>query len=316
MNVTFRQLRLFEAVARNSSFTRAAEEMYLTQPAVSTQIKQLEDVVGMPLFEQMGKKIFLTEAGKEVYAFSRSIIQQFRDIESVVDEMKGVKRGMLALTVTSTCKYFAPYLLAEFVKRHPGTQVHLEVVNREEIVQQLQDNIPDMVIMGRPPEDIDLKFQSFMQNPLVIIAASDHPLAKADSVTLEQLVEENFILREKGSGTRDAVENFFEQRNLKLKASMEMSRNEAIKHAVMAGLGLGIVSMHTLEFELALNRVAILSVEGFPIMKDWYLVYRHTKRLSPIAHAFHDFVLNEADQIASLPKPKPVTRSGRNAKRS
>jgi DNA-binding transcriptional LysR family regulator len=270
----------------------------------------------MPLFEQMGKKIFLTEAGKEVYAFSRSIIQQFRDIESVVDEMKGVRRGMLALTVTSTCKYFAPYLLAEFVKRHPGTQVHLEVVNREEIVQQLQDNTPDMVIMGRPPEEIDLKFQSFMQNPLVIIAAYDHPLAKAGRVSLEQLVEENFILREKGSGTRDAVESFFEERNLRLKTSMEMSRNEAIKHAVMAGLGLGIVSMHTLEFELALNRIAILSVEGFPIMKEWYLVHRHSKRMSPIAHAFHDFVLSEAEQIVRLPQPKPIPRSRRRVTRS
>ena len=147
MNVTFRQLRLLEAVARHSSFTRASEELHLTQPAVSTQIKQLEEEVGMPLFEQMGKKIFLTEVGKEVYAFSRAIAQQFRDIESVLDDMKGVKRGTLALTVTSTGKYFAPYLLAAFLKRHPGTQVHLEVTNREEVVQQLQDNTPDMAIM-------------------------------------------------------------------------------------------------------------------------------------------------------------------------
>ena len=316
MNVTFRQLKLLEAVARNSSFTRAAEEMFLTQPAVSTQIKQLEDEIGMPLFEQMGKKIFLTEAGKEVYAFSRTIAQQFRDVESVLDDMKGVKRGTLSLTVTSTGKYFAPYLLAEFIKRHPGTQVHLEVLNREEVVQQLQNNIPDMVIMGTPPENFDVQSQAFMQNPLVIIAPPDHPLVGTRRVALNRLVDENFILRESGSGTRNAVERYFQQRGVKLNTSMEMSRNEAIKHAVMAGLGLGIVSLHTLEFELLLNRVAILSVEGFPIMKEWYLVSRSGKRMSPIAQSFHDFVLNEAEQIIHLPQPKPVTRSNRRVTRS
>jgi len=308
MNVTFRQLRLLEAVARNSSFTRAAEEMYLTQPAVSTQIKQLEEVVGMPLFEQMGKKIFLTEAGKEVYAFSRTISEQFRDIESVLDEMKGVKRGMLSLTVTTTGKYFAPYLLAEFVKRHPGTQVHLEVANREEVMQQLQDNVPDMAIMGTPPNNIDLQFQTFMQNPLVIIAAPDHPLANMKRIPLKRLVAENFIQREKGSGTRNAVERFFGERNIHLNTSMEMSRNEAIKHAVMAGLGLGIVSLQTLEFELELDKVAILNVEGFPIMKEWYLVHRRGKRMSPIAQEFHDFVLYESAQVMKQSLPQSASR--------
>ncbi len=316
MNVTFRQLRLLEAVARNSSFTRASEELHLTQPAVSTQIKQLEEEVGMPLFEQMGKKIYLTEAGKEVYAFSRNIAQQFRDIESVLDDMKGVKRGTLALTVTSTGKYFAPYLLAEFLKHHPGAQVHLEVTNREEMVTQLQDNIPDMAIMGTPPDNIDLTAQAFMQNPLVITARPDHPLAQISRIPLSRLAEETFILRERGSGTRNAVERFFHERGVKLNTSMEMSRNEAIKHAVMAGLGLGIVSLHTLEFELALNRIAILSVEGFPIMKEWYLVHRSGKRMSPIAQVFHDFVLNEAGRIMTLPQQKPAVRSRRRVTRS
>ena len=316
MNVTFRQLRLLEAVARNSSFTRASEELHLTQPAVSTQIKQLEEEVGLPLFEQMGKKIFLTEAGREVYAFSRNIAQQFRDIESVLDEMKGVTRGTLSLTVTSTGKYFAPYLLAEFVKHHHGTQVHLEVANREELVVQLQENIPDMVIMGTPPDNIDLTAQAFMQNPLVITARPDHPLAQMNRIPLSRLEEETFILRERGSGTRNAVERFFQQRGITLNTSMEMSRNEAIKHAVMAGLGLGIVSLHTLEFELALDRIAILSVEGFPIMKEWYLVHRSGKRLSPIAQAFHEFVLNEAGRVMTLPQPRPATRSKRGVTRS
>lgn len=316
MNVTFRQLRLLEAVARNSSFTRASEELHLTQPAVSTQVKQLEQEVGLPLFEQMGKKIYLTEAGKEVYAFSRAIAEQFRDIESVLDNMKGVRRGTLSLTVTSTGKYFAPYLLAEFLKHHPGTQVHLEVTNREELVEQLQENIPDMAIMGTPPDNMELTAQAFMQNPLVIIARPDHPLAQMSRIPLSRLEEETFILRESGSGTRNAVERFFKERKVKLNTSMEMSRNEAIKHAVMAGLGLGIVSLHTLEFELALDRIAILSVEGFPIMKEWYLVHRGGKRQSPIAQAFHDFVLNEAGRVVTLPQPRPNTRSKRRVTHS
>lgn len=316
MNVTFRQLRLLEAVARNSSFTRASEELHLTQPAVSTQIKQLELEVGMPLFEQMGKKIYLTEAGREVYAFSRDIAKQFHDIESVLDDLKGVKRGSLSLTVTSTGKYFAPYLLAEFVKHHPGVQVHLEVTNREELVAQLQENIPDMAIMGTPPDNIDLSAQAFMENPLVITARPDHPLAGVSRIPLSRLAEEHFILRERGSGTRNAVERFFDTRGVKLNTSMEMSRNEAIKHAVMAGLGLGIVSLHTLEFELALNRISILSVEGFPIMKEWYLVHRTGKRMTPISQAFHDFVLNEANQVVTLPQPKPASRSRRKVTRS
>jgi DNA-binding transcriptional LysR family regulator len=316
MNITFRQLRLLEAVARNSSFTRASEELHLTQPAVSTQIKQLEEEVGLPLFEQMGKKIYLTEAGKEVYAFSRAIAEQFRDIESVLDDMKGVKRGTLSLTVTSTGKYFAPYLLAEFIKHHPGTQVHLEVTNREELVAQLQENIPDMAIMGAPPENMDLTAQAFMQNPLVITARPDHPLAQMSRIPLSRMEEETFILRESGSGTRNAVERFFKERGVRLNTSMEMSRNEAIKHAVMAGLGLGIVSLHTLEFELALSRIAILSVEGFPIMKEWYLVHRGGKRMSPIAQAFHEFVLNEASRVVTLPQPRPASRSARRVTRS
>lgn len=306
MKITFRQLRLLESVARNASYTRASEELHLTQPAVSTQIKQLEQEVGLPLFEQLGKKIYLTEAGKEMYEFSRGIAQQVRDIESVFDDLKGVKRGNLSLSVTSTGKYFAPYLLAEFVKLHPGTKVHLEVTNREEILVELQENIPNMAIMGRPPNTLELTSQEFMNNPLVVFSRPDHPLAKEKNIPISRLMEENFILRERGSGTRNAVEDFFEQRNMQLNTSMEMSRNEAVKHSVMAGLGLGIISLHALELELALNRIAILDVEGFPVMKKWYLVYRTGKRMSPIAQAFHDFVLNSAESI--LPKPAEIFR--------
>ena len=304
MNFTFRQLKLFESVARNSSFTRASEELYLTQPAVSTQIKQLEDEAGMPLFERMGKKIFLTEAGREMYEFSRSIAKKFDDVSMVLGEMKGIKRGHLDIAVTSTGKYFAPYLLAAFCRQHSGITVNLDVTNRETLLRQLTDNIPDMAIMGSPPEGMDLVANSFMSNPLVVIAPLDHPLAHGGRIPLLRLLEESFIVREQGSGTRNAIERFLLQRGLTMTTTMEMSRNEAIKHAVMAGLGLGIVSIHTLEMELTLERLVVLNVEGFPVLKDWYVVHRSGKRFSAAAQAFKEFVLNEGATLIKIPQPR------------
>ena len=301
-NFTFRQLMLLEAVARNSSFTRASEELYLTQPAVSTQIKQLEDEVGMPLFERIGKKIFLTAAGHEMYAFSRTIAQQFTDIRTVLEEMKGLQRGHLDIAVTSTAEYFAPYLLATFYKQHAGITVNLNVTNRETILRQLTDNIPDMAIMGNPPKGMPLVADSFMSNPLVVIAPLDHPLTRSGQISLHKLLQESFIVREKGSGTRNAIERFLEQRGQAMTATMEMSSNEAIKHAVMAGLGLGIVSLHTLEMEFKLERLAVLDVEGFPILRDWYVVHREGKRFSAAAQAFKEFVLKKGRDLIKIPQ--------------
>jgi DNA-binding transcriptional LysR family regulator len=308
-NFTFRQLVLLEAVARNSSFTRAAEELHLTQPAVSTQIKQLEEEVGMPLFEQIGKKIFLTAAGREMYAFSRAIAQQFTDIRTVLEEMKGIQRGKLDIAVTSTAKYFAPYLLAAFCKQHAGITVNLNVSNREDILRELTDNIPDMAIMGRPPTGMSLVADSFMSNPLVVIAPPDHPLVRQRHIPLDTLLKESFIVREHGSGTRTAFEDFLAQRGQSLAAPMEMSRNEAIKHAVMAGLGLGIVSIHTLEMEFKLGRLAVLNVEGFPILRDWYVVHRQGKRLSAAAQGFKSFVLTEGNKLITVPQPGPLQKN-------
>ncbi len=302
-NFTFRQLKLLEAVARNSSFTRASEELHLTQPAVSTQIKQLEGEVGMPLFEHMGKKIFLTAAGREMYAFSRTIAQQFTDIRTVLEEMKGIQRGNLDIAVTSTAKYFAPYLLAAFRKQHAGITFNLDVTNREVILCQLADNIPDMAIMGSPPAGMSLVANSFMSNPLVVIAPPDHPLIHSGRIPLHKLLQESFIVRERGSGTRNAIERFLEQRGQTMTTTMEMSRNEANKHAVMAGLGLGIVSLHTLEMEFKLERLAVLNVEGFPILKDWYVVHREGKRFSAAAQAFKEFVLGEGANLITIPQP-------------
>jgi len=297
LHFTFRQLSVFEAVARRLSFSRAAEELHLTQPAVSMQIKQLEENVGLPLFEQLGKKIFLTEAGRELSHYARTIAQQVAEAEAVLGELKGLKRGKLKISVASTANYFAPQLLATFSQRFPDVTVSLNVTNREALLQQLANNEMDLVIMGQPPDGLDLAAETFMDNPLVVIAPVNHPLASEKRIPLERLQRETFLVREQGSGTRIAMERFFAQRGIKLTTGMEMSSNEAIKQAVQAGLGLGIVSIHTVELELEMNRLAVLDVESFPIMRHWFVVHRANKRLSAVSLAFKKFLLDEAAQL-------------------
>ncbi|MCL4470806.1 MAG: LysR family transcriptional regulator [Gammaproteobacteria bacterium] len=297
LHVTLRQLQVFEAVARHLSFSRAAEELYLTQPAVSMQIRQLEASVGLPLFEQIGKKIFLTEAGNEVYHYSRSIAQQLTEAEAVLSEMKGLKRGKLNISVVSTANYFAPQLLALFCQRNQDVTLSLKVVNREELLNQLASNEMDLGVMGQPPEGLDIVAEPFMENPLVVVAPPGHPLVTERNIPLSRLAQETFIVREQGSGTRSAMERFFQQHGLNLATGMEMSTNEAIKQAVQAGMGLGVVSVHTIALELETRRLVVLDVESFPILRHWYVIHRKGKRLSAMAQAFKDFLLKEAAQV-------------------
>jgi DNA-binding transcriptional LysR family regulator len=297
MHVTLRQLNVFEAVARQLSYTRAAETLHLSQPAVSMQIRQLEDEVGLELFEKLGKKIQLTEAGRELFHYSQAINRQLREAEEVLESLKGLNRGRLKVAVASTVNYFAPRLMAAFSRRHPGVSVHLDVTNREALVRLLNANEADLVLMGQPPESLELESEPFMDNPLVVIAPSNHPLVAEKNVPLGRITEELFLMREPGSGTRQAMERFFDDHGLSLRRGMEMTRNEAIKQGVRAGLGLGVVSTHTIELELETRRLAVLDVEGFPILRQWYLVYRKGKRLSPVADAFRHFVLAEANAI-------------------
>ncbi len=296
MRITLRQLNVFEAVARNLSFTRAAEELHLSQPAVSMQVRQLEESVGLELFEKLGKKIQLSEAGREFHHYSQSINRQLHEAEEVLESLKGLSRGRLKLAVASTVNYFAPRLLAAFSRRHPGIGLHLDVTNREALVRLLEANESDIVIMGRPPDNLDLESEPFMDNPLAIIAPPDHLLAEEKSISLERLAEEIFVMREPGSGTRQAMERFFSEHGLQIRQGMEMTRTEAIKQAVRAGMGLSIVSTHTIELEVETRRLVVLDVEEFPIIRRWYLVYRKGKRLSPVAEAFRQFVIdNSAD---------------------
>jgi DNA-binding transcriptional LysR family regulator len=301
VNVTLRQLRVFEAVGRLKSYTRAAEELHLSQPGVSMQIKQLEGNLGVALFEQLGKKIFLTEAGHELYQASRIVDNQLDETEQILEDIKGVRRGRLMIAVASTANYFAPRLLAAFSARHKAVTVNLDVTNREGLISHLEANDSDMVIMGLPPESLDLEAEAFMDNPLVVIAPPEHPMVEEKGISIQRLQDETFIMREPGSGTRIAMERFFAEQGARLTTAMEMSSNEAIKQAVQAGLGLGIVSLHTLELELEMQRLVVLDVESFPILRHWYIVQRKGKRLSPVAQAFKDFVLKESGNILRLP---------------
>jgi LysR family transcriptional regulator, low CO2-responsive transcriptional regulator len=294
LNFTLRQLQVFEKVAKHLNYSRAAEELYLSQPAVSMQIKQLEGHIGLPLLEQMGKKVFLTEAGRELFHYARTIAQQLTEMESVFDEMKGLGRGKLTLSVVNTANYFTPQLLAKFCQRYPNINMNLHVANSDAVLKQLADNTTDLAIMGQPPDELDISAESFLDNPLVVIAAPSHPLAKLKHIKFDRLAEETFLSREPGSGTRSAMERVFAQHKIQPHISMEMETNEAIKQAVQAGMGLGILSLHSIELELETKRLAMLNVENFPLLRHWFVSHRSNKRLSGPALAFKEFLLTEA----------------------
>ena len=312
MHITLRQFQVFEAAARLGGYTRAAETLHLSQPAVSMQIRQLEEQVGMPLFDQIGKKIHLTDAGRTLYQHAQNILAQVQEAQLELEEMRGVRRGELNITIASTANYFAPQLLATFCQRYPEVKVSLDVSNREHILALLNEADKDLAIMGRPPEASDLVAHPFMENPLVVIAAPNHPLAGARKIPITRLAQESFISRETGSGTRIAAERFFDAAGTHLITAMEMSSNEAIKQAVQAGLGLGIVSVHTLDMEFKLGRLTVLHVEGFPILKEWYIVHRDGKRFSAAAQAFKEFVLTEGRKLITLPHPGAVPKTRRS----
>jgi len=301
MHLTIRQIEVFNAVARLQNYTRAAEDLHMSQPAVSMQVKQLEDSVGMPLFEQVGKKIHLTDAGRYMHEYCRNIADLLDEADTVFDALKGVELGSLSISVATTASHFATRLLAEFAKRHSGITISLDITNRESLRRQLENNEPDLVIMGQPPEGVDVEADAFMENPLVMIAPAGHELTEKRDIPLSAVENESFVVRERGSGTRGAIERFFSRNGIAFNTGIEMTSNEAIKQAVEAGLGLGIVSIHTLELELETGRLQILDVQGFPIRRHWYIMQRKGKRLSRAAQAFKTFVLEQAKDFIRLP---------------
>jgi DNA-binding transcriptional LysR family regulator len=297
---TLRQLEVFEAIARLKSFTRAAEELFLTQPTVSMQAKKLTDEIGLPLFEQVGKKIYLTDAGKELYQTCLGIFEHFSRFEMIASDMKGLKSGKLRLAVVTTAKYFTPRLLGMFCQKYPGIDVALKVTNRERVLERLTNNQDDLYILGQVPDAIDAVAEVFLDNPLVVMASADHPLSREKNISIERICDEPFIMREPGSGTRMATERFFSEQNKKLKVRMELGSNEAIKQAIVGRLGIAVLSRHTLALDAPMGQLAILDVKGFPIERHWYFAYPSGKQLSIVAQTFSEYLRQASDYLEDL----------------
>jgi len=297
-HVTLRQLQVFEVIFRLGSFTRAAEELFLTQPTVSMQIKKLTEAIGMPLFEHVGRRVEPTEVGAQLYETCQTMFASLLNFEMKVADMKGLKRGRLRLAVITTAKYMAPEMLGDFSKLYPGVELALKVTNRDSIIDRMHNNIDDLYIMGQVPEgELEVQSYSFAANPLVVLAPSDHPMVGKKNISLKEIAKEPLIVREPGSGMRDATFRAFDSKGLSPQVRMELGSNEAIKHAIVGGLGLSVMSLHTILLEGIDGPVAILDVKGFPIMRHWYMVYPKGKELSLVARTFLDFAIEYESKI-------------------
>jgi Transcriptional regulator len=292
-HATFRQLKVFESVARHLSYSRAAEELYLTQPAVSIQVRKLEEHAGHPLFEQFGKRVYLTPAGTELLHISRSIILQFEAAETAMAQFSGVSGGKLNVGVISAGDYFFPRLLVDFVGRHPGVQLNFTVHNRDGLLAHIAENRTDLAVMVRPPQDLDTVHEAFAPHPYVIVAPPAHPLVGRSRLELGEVMRQPFLVRERGSDTWKSMQEGFGGDLSGLNIAMEIRSTETIKQAVMAGMGLSFLSAHTISRELASGSLCALDVQGFPLMLHWYVVHRQGKRLPPVAQAFKEFLISD-----------------------
>ncbi len=291
MNLTFRQLRLFLALADTGSVSAAARASHVTQPTASMQLKEISESVGMPVYEVIGKRVFLTEAGRELAETARAIAGEWESLAQKLDAMRGLTRGRLRVSLVNTAQYFMPRLLGQFYAEHPEIDISLEVMNRDGVVARLRENLDDLYIMSMPPTDIDLEDNVFMPNPLLLVASATHPMARRRKLTLDVLSEERFILREPGSGTRMATEQLFRELKFRPRLRMELGSNEAIREAVASGLGVAVLSRHALADGQGEADVAVLKVEGFPLHSQWHVVHPKGKRLSPIAKVFREHLL-------------------------
>ena len=293
INYTLKQIQTFIEVARENSVSKAAERLFVTQPAVSMQIRQLEDAFGLPLIEPLGRNIQLTGAGQEFLTHAIAAMAEFKNLEATMAEHVGVRKGRFELAVVSTAKYFVPMLLVRFGKLLPGIDVTLRIDNRENILGMLSRNDVDLVVMGRVPKALDCEAAAFATNPMGIVCAPDHPLSRRKRIQFEMLREHDFVVREQGSGTRAAMERLFGQHEIPLKVVMEMPSNETIKQAVMAGMGLSFLSLRTVRHELAAGHLALLDINGMPLVGHWYVTHLSQKKLSPAAKAFKAFLIEQ-----------------------
>jgi DNA-binding transcriptional LysR family regulator len=296
-NATLRQLRVFESAARHLSLTRAAEELHLTPPAVSIQIRQLEAHAKAELFERVGRRLRLTEAGEEVLTHTRQVLGHIRAAEEAIAGLGSLEQGLLDVGVINAGDHFFPWLVAAFRERHPKIRTRLAVGNRDELLERLAAHALDLAVMSHPPTERGFVAESFAPHPHVIVGPAGHALAKKRSISLAQMAEEPMITREEGSATRLAMDQWFAERGIVPRIDMEIASNETIKQAVAAGFGVGFLSQHCVEQEVALGKLAILRVEGFPVMRQWYVVHRRGRRLPRIAEAFARFIVQEGARL-------------------
>jgi DNA-binding transcriptional LysR family regulator len=291
------QLRVFEAVARHGSFTRAAEELYLAQPTVSVQIRKLTDTVGLPLLEQIGKRVHPTAVGRELYAACQEIFRTLDGVESALSDIRGLKAGSLRVATSTSGKYLVPRLLAEFSKLHPGIEISLHVNGRESVLDRLADNRDDLYVLSNPPEEDDVVVQRISANPLVVFARAEHPLARERKIPFALFASEPLLMREPGSGTRMITERLYARHGLEPLIGMELGSNEAIRETMLAGLGTAILYRYSLGLGPDFGRLAVLDVEGFPVESHWHLVYPVGKRLSFVTETFMEFARKEAPRV-------------------
>ena len=296
---TLPQLRLFEASVRLGNFSRAAQELHMAQPTASVQIKKLTETVGLPLFEQVGKRVYLTDAGQRLYTGCNAIFGALATLEDTLNGLRAMENGHLRLAVCTTGKYFAPRIVAAFIQHYPGVQASLEIHNRAALIERLANNADDLYVFGSPLARDDVVTQALLPNPLVVFARDDHPLAKVRQISFEQLAAEPFLMRERGSGTRLLATQQFALRGLTPKISLELSTDEAIKEAILAGLGVAIMSRFTLGLEHGPSRLICLDVDGFPLENHWHFAYPVGKQLSATARAFMDFSRIEAKSLVA-----------------
>lgn len=296
-SLTLRQLQIFVAAARHLSYARAAEELHLTPPAVSMQLKQLEDNVGLPLFERLGRGVALTEAGEMLVHHALRVLGEIKDAEARLQGLLGAEAGQLSVGLVSTAKYFMPKLLARFAQGNPGIDIQFTVGNRATLLQKLQDNALDLAVMGRTPTEIDARAEPMASHPYVLIAPPDHPLRGQTGFDLHELRHETFLLREEGSGSRRVAEEMFKHHLFTPARTIDMGSNETIKQAVMAGLGISLLSLHTLPLELKTGDLCVLDAIGLPIERTWYVVHMNGKRLLPAGGKFRAFLLDNAGEL-------------------
>ena len=302
-NATFRQLQVFESIARNGSFTEAAEELHLTQPTLSMQVKKLTSIIGMPLFEQVGRRVALTGVGDELLKTCKTVFGALDEFQMTVSDIKGVKKGNLRISGVTTAEYFAPRILGDFCKKYPGINVALEVTNRRRVLERLEDNLDDIYIVGQAPTGPGIHSIPFLINPLVILASPNHPLAKKKNIPVSALAEDNFIMREPGCGTFLTMDRMVKGRDVQFRSSMALGSNEAIKQAVIGELGISMLSIYALVHEIKTGELVVLNVEGFPVDDEWYLCFPEGKKPSVVAQVFTEYMLSEGRELtlSSLP---------------